>query len=201
MEEMNFEEMRNQFAILKEQLNKQEIVNDRLLRESMKTKSQQNINQSKTRVWVAAFLCVILFPLSYLNNVWSLPFALVSGLIVIFCVVCTSLIHRHVDKLDFMKDDFITVARVMAKFKRQYDNWLHYAFPVIILPWVIWACYENAWRRNPGGANPWMMCIPIIVGVAIGAIIGYHFHRKAVNAAQDILDEIEEKGGVSNENN
>ena len=32
MEEKNFEELRNQFAILKEQLNKQEIVNDRLLR-------------------------------------------------------------------------------------------------------------------------------------------------------------------------
>ena len=35
MEEMNFEEMRNQFAILKEQLKKQEIVSDRLLRETM----------------------------------------------------------------------------------------------------------------------------------------------------------------------
>lgn len=201
MEEMSFEEMRNQYAILKEQLEKQEIVNDRLLRETIKAKSQHHINQSKTRVWVAAVLCLILFPLSYMTQVWSLPFALVSGLIVIICVVCTSLIHRPVDQLDFMNDDFTTVARVMAKFKRQYDNWLHFVFPVIILPWLVWACYENGWKRNPGGANPWMMSIPIIVGVAIGALIGYHFHRKAVNAAQDILDEIEEKeGGVANEN-
>ena len=40
MEEKNFEELRNQFAILKEQLNKQEIVNDRLLRETMKAKKK-----------------------------------------------------------------------------------------------------------------------------------------------------------------
>ena len=39
MEEMNLEEMRSQFAILKEQLTKQEIVSDRLLRETMKAKS------------------------------------------------------------------------------------------------------------------------------------------------------------------
>lgn len=201
MEEMSFEEMRNQYAILKEQLEKQEIVNDRLLRETIKAKSQHHINQSKTRVWVAAVLCLILFPLSYMTQVWSLPFALVSGLIVIICVVCTSLIHRPVDQLDFMNDDFTTVARVMAKFKRQYDNWLHFVFPAIILPWLVWACYENGWKRAPEGVNPWVMSIPIIVGVAIGALIGYHFHRKAVNAAQDILDEIEEKGGVPNENN
>ena len=38
MEEMNWEEMRNQFAILKEQLAKQEIVSDRLIRETIKVK-------------------------------------------------------------------------------------------------------------------------------------------------------------------
>ena len=40
MEDMNFNEMRQQMAVLKEQLDKQEIVNDRLIRETMKTKSK-----------------------------------------------------------------------------------------------------------------------------------------------------------------
>lgn len=193
MEEMDFEEMRDQFAILKEQLDKQEIVNDRLLRKAIKAKSQQHINQSKTRVWVAAVLALLLFPLSYLSQMWSLPFAIVTCVIVLASLFFTSLIHRPVEKLDFMNDDLAFVAKVMAKFKRQYNNWLRYVFPTVIFPWLAWACYESAWKRHPEGANPWIMSIPLIVGAAIGALIGYHFHRKATNAAQDILDEIEEK--------
>ena len=46
MEDMHFEELRNQFAILKDQLKKQEIVSDHLLRETMKAK-KRNINSTK----------------------------------------------------------------------------------------------------------------------------------------------------------
>ena len=46
MEEQYFDEMRQQMAALKEQLNKQEIVNDHLIREIMKVK---NKDISKTK--------------------------------------------------------------------------------------------------------------------------------------------------------
>ena len=62
--------------------------------------------------------------------------------------------------------------------------------PVLIIPFLIWACYEFAWKNAPEGVNPWLLTIPIFVGAAIGGLVGYHYHRKAVNAAQDILDEI-----------
>jgi len=58
-------------------------------------------------------------------------------------------------------------------------------------PWLAWACYEYAWQHSPEGANPWLMSIPLIIGAVVGGLIGYYYHRKAVNAAQDILDEIE----------
>ena len=192
MENMNFEEMRNQFAILKDQLQKQEIVSDRLIRETMKMRNK-DISSTKRMVYGCAVACMLIVPLNFYTNAWSLPFTIFTCLMVIFCAVATYYFHKPVEELNFMRDDFVTVARVMARFKKQYDNWLHYVSPVIIIPFLGWACYEFAWKNGIEGINPWLLTIPIFVGAGIGFLIGYHFHRKAVNAAQDIIDQIEEK--------
>ena len=54
---MNFEELRNQFAILKEQLKKQEIVSDHLLRETMKAK-RSKINSTKRMCYVCVAVAI-----------------------------------------------------------------------------------------------------------------------------------------------
>ena len=186
---MNFEELRNQFAILKDQLNKQEIVSDHLLRETMKMKTG-GISETKRIVYGGAVLCLIMYPITYFTHMWSLAFTIATCLMMVFCVVATWYIHKPVEQLNFMQDDFATVARVMARFKKQYDDWLHYVTPALIIPWLAWACYEFAWKHAPEGINPLWLCLPLIAAAAIGGLIGYYYHRKAVNAAQDILDEI-----------
>lgn len=191
MEDMKLDEIRNQFAILKEQLNKQEIVSERLLRETMKT-NNKSISDTKRMVSVCGVMCLVLYPLSYFTHVWSLAFAIGTCLMVIFCVAATYYIHHPVERLNFMKDDFSTVARVMAKFKKDYHNWIVFVTPTLLIPWLSWACYEVAWKHAPKGSNPWLMSLPIIIGAVIGAVIGYRYHRKAVNAAQNIIDEIDE---------
>ena len=191
MEEMYLEELRNQYAILKEQLNKQEIVNDHILRNTIKTK-KSDINTTKRLVIVCALLGMFIFPANYLLHMWSMAFTIATCLMVAFAAVATYYIHKPVDGLNFMKDDFSTVARVMARFKKQYDNWLRYVAPSLIIPWITWACYEMAWKNAPAGSNPWIMILPLLVGCLIGGIIGIWFHFKAANAAQDIIDQIEE---------
>ena len=73
MEEMHLEEMRNQYAILKEQLTKQEIINDQLLRKTMKSRNKA-INQTQWLVFGSALMCVLTLPATYLSHVWSLAF-------------------------------------------------------------------------------------------------------------------------------
>lgn len=191
MEEMNFEEMRNQFAILKDQLNKQEIISDHLLRETMKAKKSA-INSTKRMEYICVAICLVLYPLLGFDNTISLAFIIATCLMVIVSAVATHYIHKPVDDLNFMRDDFTTVARVMAKFKKQYDQWLYYVTPALIIPWLCWVCYEFAWKNAPEGVNPWFMTSALIVGVIIGGAIGLYYHFKAVNAAQDIMNQIEE---------
>lgn len=191
MEEMNFEELRNQFAILKDQLKKQEIVSDHLIRETMKAK-KSNINSTKRMCYACAVIAVLFTPMNFYSHAWSLPFCIVTCLMMLFCAVATYFIHKPVDNLNFMTDDFATVAHVMARFKKQYDMWLYYVTPVIMIPWLGWAFYDGGFRHASEGMNPWYLIIPMIIGGSIGLAVGLYFHFKAVNAAKDIIKQIEE---------
>jgi len=190
MEDKNFEELRNQFALLKDQLNKQEIVSDRLLRETVKLKSK-DISNTKNTTYGAAVFCLIIYPITYFFHMWSLAFTIVTCIIMLFCIAATYYMHRPVEQLNLMRDNLATVARVMAKFKKQYNDWLYYVAPTILIPWLVWACYEFAWMHAPEGVNPWAISLLLVVSAAIGGLIGYNYHRKAVNAAQEIINEIE----------
>ena len=66
MEEQYFNEMRQQMAALKEQLDKQEIVSDRLIREIMKAK-KKDINSTKNVCYVCVVIAFICFPLNSLT--------------------------------------------------------------------------------------------------------------------------------------
>ena len=79
---MNFEEMRNQFAILKDQLKKQEIVSDHLLRATMKSK-KSSINSTKRSCYIAVAIALILTPLNFYTHAWGLAFSIVTCLMML----------------------------------------------------------------------------------------------------------------------
>lgn len=191
MEELNFEEMRNQIAILKNKVNAQEIVNDRLLRESMKTKVSI-INRVEVKTVLCAVVCILLFPIEHYYIGFSWSFVVATCLMMFVCIGCTMYFHYPLHKADFMSGDLATVARGMARFKRQYDNWLHYVTPSLLVPWMAWACYEYIELNSDRGINPVYIVAPLLIGGLIGGLIGYRWHRKAVNTAQNIIDQIEE---------
>lgn len=194
MENMEFEEMRNRIALLKEKIEKQEIVNEKLLRQTMKSKVGA-IDRTGRISYVSAAICILLYPIIAKTGILSVPLALVTCAMMIFCILATYYIHRPVNRTDLMTADLVTVAQVMSKFKKQYDNWLRYVAPSLLIPWLLWVVYEMAWKNAPEGVNPLLLAIPPIVGVVIGGVVGYHYHRNAADAAKDIVEQIREGQG------
>ncbi len=191
MEELNFDEMRNQIALLKQKLDHQEIVNDHLLRETMRSKKGA-INITKLISYFCAFISIFIYLVLSGTGTFSLAFVVATCVMMLFCAGATYYVHRPVDRMNLMTEDLATVARVMAKFRRQYDQWLHYVTPMLIIPWFCWAVYEFAWKNAPEGVNHWLMALPLLIGAAIGLFVGYFFHCKAVDAADNIIKQIEE---------
>lgn len=192
MEELNFDEMRDQITLLKQKLDRQEIVNDSLLREAMRGKMGA-INWTKYKSYICVALCIIFYPVMSWAGVFSNAFVFATCAIMLFCAYGTYYVHRPVDRMDLMTDDLATVAKVMAKFRKQYNQWLFYVTPALLIPWLSWALYEYAWKNAPDGVSHWMLALPILIGAAIGGLIGYHWHCKAVDAADNIIRQIEEE--------
>ena len=187
MKDMEFEEMHQQIAILKDKVDKQDIVNDKLLRETMKIRAKA-INYTSWVSYIGAGLCILLYPLLMWAGLFSPALTAFTCAMMLFCIVSTYLIHRPVNRTDLMTADLTTVRGVMAKFKKQYDFWLHYVTPTLLIPWLTWAIYDYAWVNAPEGVAPWKLALPLLVGAAIGGVIGYMYHRKAVKAAKDIIN-------------
>lgn len=193
MEELNFDEMRNQITLLKQKLNHEEIINDQLLREVTRA-NMGTINWAKYKSFICVAICLVIYPTTMLYmGIFSKAFVIFTCAMVLFCAYGTYYIHRPVDRMNLMTEDLATVAKVMAKFRKQYNQWLYYVTPTLIIPWLSWAVYEYAWKNVPEGMNSWMLTIPILVGAVIGMLIGYTWHKKAVNAAEKIIRQIEEE--------
>lgn len=191
MEEMNLEEMRNQIAILKNKLNKQELVSERLLADTMKTKVN-TINSVERFSIICAIFCLVAYPVLRYYIGFSWPFVIATCVMMVFCIIATTYIHRPLHDSKLMTSDVASVARVMVRFKRQYDNWLLYVTPTLLIPWVLWASYEYNAIMGLEGVSPFLTVLPILAGCAIGGAIGYRQHRKAVKTAEEIIRQFEE---------
>lgn len=192
MEENNFDEMRQQISILKNKLDNQEIVSDRLMRETMKVKVT-DIDRTERMSYACGIFCIIIYPLLAVTGTFSWLFSIATCLMMLFCIVATIYIHRPIHKTNLMTSDLATVARVMDRFKKQYDVWLYYICPALIIPWLAICCYDLVRHLPIEDINPFWMCLPVIVGAIVGLIIGLRYHFRAVNAANSIIEQIEGK--------
>jgi hypothetical protein len=91
-----------------------------------------------------------------------------------------------VDKLNFMEDDLATVAHVMEEFKKKFNREFLKSILICIL-WVIWLYYEF-WKHG------YTFSSLALIGGIIGLISEFRNQHKAVNAAQEIIDEIGRNG-------
>lgn len=191
MEEKDIIEMRRQLACLQEKLSNQQIVSDRLLRESMKNKVSV-IKHGETASYVAAILSLLLYPVLAYEGIFSVSLCIATCLMLFFCLAATLYIHHPVNRTDLMTADLATVASIMDRFVRQYDAWLHYVAPALLLPWITWTCLDWLKHNINLDINPLLILLPVLVGCVIGGFFGYMSHRKTVNAAKSILRQIEE---------
>ena len=190
MEGLEFEEMRKQIAILKEKIQKEEIVNDRLLRQVSKSKLSV-MNAQAFKNLIISLSCVPLYLLMYYQAHLSLTFCLCTIIYVLFCAFGTMYIHYPVMKMNMATEDLKSVACKVARVKRQYHFWLVYVTPTII-PWLGWCLYEmlKAFQLEFNSTSGIVFTVFVFLSAAIGFAIGFSMHKKVVNACSDMLEQI-----------
>ena len=188
-ENFEFENMREQMNTLKNKLDKQAIVNERFIRQSMK-KTASNINY---RYRIIMALSVFMVPYGYWAFCkicgFSLLFWIITSIFMLVCGGATFYNSRNVNDTNLMRDNLIETSQKMARAKKFEANWLFFGIPAVIL-WFSWFMY-NMYTVNNDVLHEgifWGGC----VGGVIGAVLGIRIHIKIQRQYQEIIDTIED---------
>lgn len=180
--------MRAQIALLKDKLDKETIVSEKLLRDTMRHKARTINNNAWVSVVASVF--VIFWALTFLpSEGFSWWFAGATILMMLVCDFFTWKYHKDVNAKT-MSGDLLTVAKVMKQLRDNYEKWLKYSIGMIVV-WFVWFAIEycillSDWRVAV------FMIVALLIGLAIGGFIGLKMHNAVIRNAEEIISQIEE---------
>ncbi|MBQ3699384.1 MAG: hypothetical protein II886_05685 [Prevotella sp.] len=186
--DFELENMRQQMTTLKNKLDQQEIVSDRLIRRSMRD-TAGNITR---RYYLIMALCVLVIPYTYvvfvMNLGLSLAFWIGTSIFMLVCGGATYYNCLNVTSANMMSDNLIGVGKKMARAKKFDANWLFFGIPAVILwlAWLVWELYQldaDAARYSLYG---------VVCGAIVGAVFGIKIHTRTLRQYQDIIDQIDD---------
>ena len=187
--DFEFENMRQQMTTLKNKLNHQEIVNDRMMRRSMKNE----VNTITRRYYIIMALGLFMVPYGYWCFVklcgLSLFFWIVTSIFMLVCVCATFYTLRKINDPNLMNRNLVEARKKVASAKKFEANWLLFGIPAVVL-WMSWFLYETYQLHGGAVSNGlfWGGCI----GGIIGAICGLSINFRTQRQYQDIIDQIED---------
>ena len=194
METNELQEMKEQMALLKDSLRKEQIVNDRLLREAMHGK----VERIHRKAWVvglcALYVCTFgIWSFHELGLSWYLIGATVA--MMIYSVVKTIIIHRRLAANNVMTDDLRTVAHAAKRLKEDYIRSL-YGGMAMVFVWFIWLAMEILFGQTVYAESSIMvrggMLGMLFFGGVIGFLLGYRMHRRVLSLCDDIIRQVDE---------
>ncbi len=183
-----FEEMRQQMIILKEKLQQQDIVNEKVMRRTMK----RNVSGINRRYTFVSILCILMIPYSYWAFVsltgMSIYFWAATSVFMLLCFGYTVYNGRHLNSRLFSKD-LLKARTEVANAKKLDHDWLKIGIPICIL-WLGFLGYE-LYQLGLGDHF-----IPTVILLAVcalaGAAVGLKIHFKNQDEYAEIIDEIDD---------
>ena len=189
------EQMRAQLGILKQKLEKQDIVNERLLRRSMKNKMS----------WINKYLVIIIFAIPFVAFA-MLPMVMQMGIswwwygFTLLMMTCSVVADWYVNYLRddvFMQGNLLETAERLTRMKRLRLRQTIIGMIVVVgwLAWLFVELYLKMQAAAPGSVEHGMglgYMWGVAFGAVIGTIVGLKLFFKMQRTNDEIINDIEE---------
>lgn len=187
--EAEWQEMKEQIALLKKTIERQDIVSDRLMRRTMKRK-MRSLNREARFVYVLGAFALVYCNIVFVNMGLSLWFSLATTVFMLATIGYTVWMHRGLSVEEISTGRFVEVGRKVARMKRMGQRWLRGVFPFLAV-WFGWFVWE-IWQSEANKDLALGMIVGGAVGGIVGGIIGYMRYRNTQRLADEILDNIKD---------
>lgn len=183
-------EMKEQLSLLIKKLDKETIVNERMIRRSMKEKADR-LNQ---RLIVESLVALIMIPfficvLPNLSKV-SMPFCIFSAGFFAIAILYDFYMYLRFRPQKFIEGNMIEARRDTLNFKKQTLRWTYCIGIPFLVVYIAWFVYEK--MQYYQGEILKIVLVSALIGFLIGGAIGINVFIKTLRTTDDILSQIEE---------
>ncbi|MGM9692660.1 MAG: hypothetical protein ACI3X6_05550 [Alloprevotella sp.] len=190
--EAEWQEMKEQIALLKKTIERQDIVSDRLMRRAMKSK-MRSLNREARFVYVLGAFALVYCNIVFFNMGLTLWFSLATTVFMLAAIGYTVWAHRGLSAEEISTGRLVEVGRKVARMKRMGQRWLRGVFPFLAV-WFGWLVWE-IWQTEANKDLALGMIVGGAVGGVVGGILGYMRYRNTQRLADEILDNIKDVCG------
>lgn len=185
------EQLRADYNILKSKLEQQEIINDDLLRATMKSRVG-SLKHMTVLEYFSAILVIVASPFAFHANPainaswWFVGFTCVM---MVFCLVMTIKYNKKVSRTNTTDVNLREFCENVKELRNRWTNWRKIAIPMIVV-WASWLIAETILNssdiKRALGA-----IIAMIIGGTIGGIIGNHQRRRIIKYCDELIAQID----------
>ncbi len=192
--DLQLEQMRQQMTELKQQLDKQQIVNEQLLRQSMTSK----MSWIKRYIWLEmALIPILLLILAPIHAMLGLSWWLYGFLAVMLVVdVAADWRINHVDRNQLLTGNLVEASRRLTLMKKQ-RAW-SFALGILgVIIWIVWFLYElqcASGMQSSDFLNGFAMggFFGGIIGGVIGLVVAIIIFYKMQRTNDEVLAQIDQ---------
>ena len=182
-------EMKEQISLLRRKLEKETIVNEKLIRSSMRDKLKAVKRRSYILCAVVIGACPLwATPIFDFHSIWFMGVTIAFLFIAVaYEIYCNQLLSTQ----NYVNGNLIDEARKLNRYKQLSRQWHWFSIPFLFI-WLSWFVYE---ATSVGDFHANNILIGGLIGGTIGGVIGWRIYRKGQNAVSEVIEQIEELTG------
>ena len=182
-------EMKEQISLLRRKLEKETIVNEKLIRASMRDKLKA-LKRRSYRLCVVGIAAAVLWKFG-ISSYFNPLFIDFTAFFLFFAVAYEVYCNRMLSAQNYIEGNLVEEARKLNHYKKLARQWYWFSIPIVCI-WSCWYLYESYTVHAEQGR---FLFIWGLIGGAIGGIIGWNIYRKGRKAIDEVIEQIEELTG------